>query len=183
MDNVSPEMRRVAKIVNFGIMYGAGPFRMSKELDLSISEAGKIINSYFEQYSGIKNYIEETIKRAKKDKFIKTILGRRRPVWDLDSDNGNRRKAAERMAVNMPIQGSAAELIKIAMINIFKDINDKNMASKMILQIHDELIFEYPQHEEEEIITIVKKNMENALSLIIPLKVDFGVGLNWHEAH
>ncbi len=183
MDNVLPEMRRVAKIVNFGIMYGAGPFRMSKELDLPISEAGKIIDSYFQQYDGIKNYIEETIKRAKKDKFIKTILGRRRPVWDLDSDNGNRRKAAERMAVNMPIQGSAAELIKIAMINIYKDINDINMASKMILQIHDELIFEYPQDEEEEIIGIVKKNMENALSLTIPLKVDFGVGLNWYEAH
>ena len=106
IDNVMPEMRRIAKIVNFGIMYGAGSFRMSKELDLPINEAGKIIDSYFKQYTGIKNYIEDTIKKAKKDKFIKTILGRRRPVWDLDSDNGIRRKAAERMAVNMPIQGS-----------------------------------------------------------------------------
>ena len=183
MDNVMPEMRRIAKIVNFGIMYGAGSFRMSKELDLPINEAGKIIDSYFKQYTGIKNYIEDTIKKAKKDKFIKTILGRRRPVWDLDSDNGIRRKAAERMAVNMPIQGSAAELIKIAMINIFEDINEINMSSKMILQIHDELIFEYPQDEESELISLVKKNMENALSLIVPLKVDFGVGLNWYEAH
>ena len=156
---------------------------MSKELDLPINEAGKIIDSYFKQYTGIKNYIEDTIKKAKKDKFIKTILGRRRPVWDLDSDNGIRRKAAERMAVNMPIQGSAAELIKIAMINIFEDINEINMSSKMILQIHDELIFEYPQDEESELISLVKKNMENALSLIVPLKVDFGVGLNWYEAH
>ena len=183
MDNVMPEMRRIAKIVNFGIMYGAGSFRMSKELDLPINEAGKIIDSYFKQYTGIKNYIEDTIKKAKKDKFIKTILGRRRPVWDLDSDNGIRRKAAERMAVNMPIQGSAAELIKIAMINIFEDINEINMSSKMILQIHDELIFEYPQDEESELISLVRKNMENALSLIVPLKVDFGVGLNWYEAH
>ena len=183
MENVLPEMRRVAKIVNFGIMYGAGPFRMSKELDLPISEAGKIIDSYFQQYDGINTYIEKTIKRAKKDKFIKTILGRRRPVWDLDSDNGIRRKAAERMAVNMPIQGSAAELIKIAMINIYKEINESNMSAKMILQIHDELIFEYPQDEESEIIGMVKKNMENALLLIVPLKVDFGVGLNWYEAH
>ena len=183
MDNVMPEMRRIAKIVNFGIMYGAGSFRMSKELDLTINEAGKIIDSYFKQYTGIKNYIEDTIKKAKKDKFIKTILGRRRPVWDLDSDNGIRRKAAERMAVNMPIQGSAAELIKIAMINIFQDINEVNMSSKMILQIHDELIFEYPQDEESELISLVRKNMETALSLIVPLKVDFGVGLNWYEAH
>ena len=183
INKVLPEMRRIAKIVNFGIMYGAGPYRMSKELGLSIVDAKKIVDSYFQQYSGIKHYVKDTIEKAKKDNFIKTILGRRRPVWDLDSDNSIRRKAAERMAVNMPIQGSAAEMIKIAMINIYKKIKNKNMNAHMILQIHDELIFEYPIDEESEIINIVKTNMENALLLSVPIKVDFGIGSNWYEAH
>ena len=111
-------MRRIAKVVNFGIMYGAGPFRMSQELGISRSEAVAIIESYFKQYSGIRSYIDSTLEKARTDKYVETILGRRRPVWDADSNNALRRQAAERMAINMPIQGSAAEMIKLAMITI-----------------------------------------------------------------
>ncbi|MDC3166152.1 DNA polymerase I, partial [Candidatus Marinimicrobia bacterium] len=150
-DNVLPEMRRTAKIVNFGIMYGAGPFRLSQELGIPRKEASLIINKYFEQYPGIKNYINDTIDSATKKKYVKTIFGRKRSIWDIDSENGIRKKAAERMAINMPIQGSAAEMIKVAMIAIHEEIKNKSMKSKMILQIHDELIFECPFEEEDQL--------------------------------
>jgi len=183
LKDVIPEMRRTAKVVNFGIMYGAGPFRMSQELGIPRKESVTIIDSYFNEYPGIKDYINSTIDYAKKHKFIKTINGRKRPVWDADSDNGLRRKAAERMAINMPIQGSAAEMIKIAMINIYKDLKSNKMRSKMFLQIHDELLFEFPIEEEEKLIEIVITRMENAMDLLVPLKVDYGIGNNWYEAH
>jgi DNA polymerase-1 len=164
-------------------MYGAGPFRMSQELGIPRKESVTIIDSYFNEYPGIKDYINSTIDYAKKHKFIKTINGRKRPVWDADSDNGLRRKAAERMAINMPIQGSAAEMIKIAMINIYKDLKLYKMRSKMFLQIHDELLFEFPIEEEAKLIDIVITRMENAMDLLVPLKVDYGIGNNWYEAH
>lgn len=181
--DVIPEMRRTAKIVNFGIMYGAGPFRMSQELGIPRKESVSIIESYFNEYPGIKSYINSTIEYAKEHKFIETINGRKRPVWDADSDNGLRRKAAERMAINMPIQGSAAEMIKIAMINIYKDIKINKMESKMFLQIHDELLFEFPDEEKSKLIEIVVSRMEKAMKLLVPLKVDYGIGNNWYEAH
>jgi DNA polymerase-1 len=181
--DVVPEMRRTAKIVNFGIMYGAGPFRMSQELGIPRKESLLIIESYFKEYPGIKDYINSTVEYAKEHKFIETINGRKRPVWDANSDNGLRRKAAERMAINMPIQGSAAEMIKIAMINIFKDIELNKMKSKMFLQIHDELLFEFPPEEETKLIEIVISRMEKAMNLLVPLKVDYGIGDNWYEAH
>jgi DNA polymerase-1 len=137
IEDVLPEMRRSAKIVNFGIMYGAGPFRMSQELGIPRKESVALIDSYFNEYPGIQKYIDSTIEKAKKQKFVSTINGRKRPVWDADSDNGLRRKAAERMAINMPIQGTAAEMIKIAMIKIDDELETNKMKSKMILQIHD----------------------------------------------
>ncbi len=182
-DSVLPEMRRTAKIVNFGIMYGAGPFRMSQELGIPRHEAVSIIESYFEQYSGIKTYINKVIAQAREMKYVETLLGRRRPVWDADSDNGLRRKAAERMAINMPIQGSAAEMIKLAMLSIKNLIEENKMKSKLILQIHDELLFEFPEEEEEALKNIVIKEMESAIKLSVPLIVDYGVGENWFEAH
>ena len=180
---VSPEMRRTAKIVNFGIIYGAGPFRIGQELGISRTEASSLIKNYFEQYPGIQNYIDSTCKKAREDKYVETILGRKRPIWDADSNNSLRRKAAERMAINMPIQGSAAEMIKLAMIDIHNEIIEKKLKSKLVLQIHDELIFEYPYEEEKALIEIVTKKMENAMKLSVPIVVDFGIGKSWYEAH
>ncbi|MDA8753137.1 DNA polymerase I [Candidatus Marinimicrobia bacterium] len=183
IEDVIPEMRRTAKIVNFGIMYGAGPFRLSQELGIPRKESVALIDSYFNEYPRIQDYIDSTIEMAKKQKFVSTIKGRKRPVWDADSDNGLRRKAAERMAINMPIQGTAAEMIKIAMIQIHSKLEKNQMKAKMILQIHDELLFEYPIEEEQELINIVISKMENAMELQVPLIVDYGVGNNWYKAH
>ena len=183
LDDVQPEMRRTAKVINFGIMYGAGPFRISQELGISRKAAQEIIKQYFIQYSGIQNYIDDTLSKARSDNYVETILGRRRYVWDVNSENALKKQAAERVAINMPIQGSAAELIKIAMIDIQKNIENDKLNSKMILQIHDELLFEYPLDEEEHLISMVKKSMENAMSLKVPIIVDYGFGKDWFEAH
>ena len=183
IDLVLPEMRRTAKVVNFGIMYGAGPFRMSQELGIPRKEAVAIIESYFEQYPGIQNYIDTTLEKARNNKYVETILGRRRPVWDADSDNGLRRQAAERMAINMPIQGSAAEMIKLAMIAIQKEMIQWGMKTKLILQIHDELLFEFPNDEEEILVKLVVNKMENAMELSVPIIVDHGIGETWYDAH
>ena len=180
---VTNEMRRTAKVVNFGIMYGAGSFRMSQELGISIKEAKKIIDMYYNQFPGIKNYINLTLETARENHYVETICGRKRPVWDVNSDNAIRRKAAERMAINMPIQGSAAEMIKIAMIKIMNKLSEKSFESKLILQIHDELIFEYPDHEEDNLTKMVVEKMENAMELTVPIVVDYGNGESWYEAH
>ena len=183
IDNVLPEMRRTAKIVNFGIMYGAGPFRMSQELSISRKEASLIISKYFEQFPGIKNYINDTIDSAKKNTYVETIFGRKRFIWDIDSENAIRKKAAERMAINMPIQGSAAEMIKVAMIAIQERLKKNEMKSKMILQIHDELLFEFPQEEEGQLVDLVVDKMENAMKLSVPIVVEYGSGPSWLDAH
>ena len=183
LDDVQSEMRRTAKVINFGIMYGAGPFRISQELGISRKAAQEIIKQYFIQYSGIQNYIDNTLSKARSNNYVETILGRRRYVWDVNSENALKKQAAERVAINMPIQGSAAELIKIAMIDIQKNIENDKLKSKMILQIHDELLFEYPLDEEEHLISMVKKSMENAMSLKVPIIVDYGFGKDWFEAH
>lgn len=186
IEDVLPEMRRTAKVVNFAIMYGAGPFRMSQELGIPRSEAQAIIDVYFKQYSGIQNYIDETLEKARSMKYVETMLGRRRPVWDIDSDNHIRKEAAKRMAINMPIQGTAAEMIKKAMISIHHNIHsgqDEYDKAKMILQVHDELLFEVPEDQVEALKKMVTFEMENALPLSVPIVVDCGVGNSWFEAH
>lgn len=183
LEKVTPDMRRTAKVVNFGIMYGAGAFRISNELDLTRQDAAAIIKAYFEQYEGVKNYIETLKDEARKTGYVRTLLGRYRMVQDIRSDNRNLREAAERMAVNMPVQGSAADLIKRAMIKIDTKMLHKRMKSKMILQVHDELVFEAAPDEIGELADIVKDEMESAMSLRIPLKVDIGIGDSWFEAH
>jgi len=183
IEDVLPEMRRTAKIVNFGIMYGAGSFRMSQELGVPRAEAQAFIDRYFQRYSGIRNYIDRTLEQARSEKYVETIMGRRRPVWEADSDNRMRREAAERMAINMPIQGTAAEMIKLAMINIDVQLLERGMKAKMLLQVHDELLFETPPEELEDLAKIVSSEMENALPLDVPIVVDCGVGDNWFEAH
>ena len=181
--DVLPEMRRIAKIVNFGIMYGAGSFRLSQELGIPFSEAKKIIDVYFHKYKGIKQYMEDTKLLVKKNKSVQTLLGRKRAVWDSDSQNQVRRDAAERMAINMPIQGTAAEMIKLAMIRIDKDLKKNNLKSKLILQIHDELLLEVHNNEIDYVTEMVVKHMKNAMDLDVPIEVDCGVGSSWYEAH
>jgi DNA polymerase-1 len=184
IDDVQPEMRRTAKVVNFAIMYGAGPFRMSQELQIPQSESKKIIEAYFEKYAGIRDYIDRTIEHAREKGYVVTMLGRKRPVWDADSDNRIRREAAARMAINMPIQGTAAEMIKLAMISIHEKLHtDPFQDCKMILQIHDELLFEVPNDLVTEVSNMVVSEMENALPLSVPVVVDCGVGKTWFEAH
>jgi DNA polymerase-1 len=183
IDEVIPEMRRTAKIVNFGLLYGAGPFRMSQELGIPQKEAKSIIEAYFERYSGIKNYIDSVIEYARNNKYVETMLGRRRQVWDIDSTNHLHKEAAKRMAINMPIQGTNAEMIKIAMIDIQKELISKNMISKMLIQIHDELVFEVPSEELDNLQKIVVNKMENSLTLSVPIIVDCGNGDSWYEAH
>ncbi|MFC1550346.1 DNA polymerase I [Candidatus Neomarinimicrobiota bacterium] len=184
MEDVIPEMRRTAKIVNFAIMYGAGPYRMSQELHVPHNEAKHIIDTYFEKFSGINDYIQNTLEYAREKGYVKTMLGRKRPVWDIDSENRIKRDAAARMAINMPIQGTAAEMIKLAMISINRNMKQNDFGgSKLILQIHDELIFEVPENNLDELRTMVVAEMEKALPLSVPIVVDWGAGNSWYEAH
>ena len=178
-----PEMRRTAKIVNFGIMYGAGPFRLSQELGIPRSEAQVIIDTYFERYAGIREYMDRTIKQAEDQKYVETVLGRRRNIWNIDSENHIQREAAKRMAINMPIQGTAAEMIKLAMLDIHRTLINDGYNARMILQIHDELLFEVPAQEIDALQEMVSDKMVNAMPLTVPLVVDCGNGISWFEAH
>ena len=180
---VNADQRRRAKVVNFGIMYGAGPFRMSNELEISRSEAAELIANYFETYPGIRNYIDDTLAFAREHKFVQTYFGRKRPIPDIDASNRMSREGAERVATNMPIQGTAADIIKLAMISVDKRMIDEKLESKMILQVHDELVFEVLESELEVLTDLVKDTMESAVSLDIPLTVDIGIGDDWLEAH
>ena len=172
---VTSEQRRAAKVVNFGIMYGAGPFRMSRELGISMKDAKKLIETYFETYPGIQIYIQKTIEDAHMRGYVHTLGGRKRYAQALGTSNLNIQRAEERALINMPIQGSAAELVKIAMINIHNKIKDNQYKTKMILQIHDELIFEVPKYEIENFSKLVKFEMENSLKLSFTLIVSFVV--------
>jgi len=183
IDDVLPDMRRTAKVVNFGIMYGAGPFRLSQELGIPRSEAQVIIDTYFDRYIGIRDYMDKTIQEAEKQKFVETVLGRRRNIWNVDSENHMQREAAKRMAINMPIQGTAAEMIKLAMLDINRTLQSEDYQSRMILQIHDELLFESPLNEIDKLEEMVKDKMVNAMPLIVPLVVDCGKGISWFDAH
>ena len=181
--DVQPSMRRTAKIVNFGLLYGAGPFRMSQELGISQKEAKALIEKYFATYSGIQKYVEGTVEKARKNRFVKTLLGRKRPVWDIDSSNHLHREAAKRMAINMPIQGTSAEMIKLAMTSVSNYMNENKMKAKLLLQIHDELVFETPKSELKGLENMVVNKMVNALPLSVPIEVDSGSGKSWYEAH
>ena len=180
---VTRDMRRKAKEVNFGIMYGIGPFGLATRLEISQAEAKEIIARYFERFPKVKHYIHETIETARVRGYVETMLGRRRYLPDLKSGNQNIRSNAERQAINMPIQGSAADMIKAAMIRIDKALRSKGLQTRMLLQVHDELVFELAKGEETTIRTVVTKHMQEALKLGVPLEVEIGVGNNWLEAH
>jgi DNA polymerase-1 len=181
--DVSRDMRRKAKEVNFGIMYGIGAFGLSNRLEITQAEAKEIIARYFERFPKVKQYINDTIAKAKIDGYVSTLMGRRRYLPDLKSANQNLRSNAERQAINMPIQGTAADMIKLAMVNIDKALRKKGLESRMILQVHDELVFDIRKAEEQAMRTLVGKEMRDAMKLSVPVEVEIGVGKNWLEAH
>ncbi|TPD65492.1 DNA polymerase I [Flavobacterium microcysteis] len=183
LEEVTREQRSHAKTVNFGIVYGVSAFGLSNQTSLSRSESKDLIDAYYLTYPRLKAYIQEQIEYARQHGYVQTILGRRRYLKDINSQNAVVRGAAERNAVNAPIQGSAADIIKIAMINIHKRLNEENWKSKMLLQVHDELVFDVHNSELEKIQPMIKEEMENAFKLDVPLIVDLGKGHNWLEAH
>lgn len=182
-ESVSREMRSKAKTANFGIIYGISAFGLAQRLNIGRKEAADLIEGYFISFPGVKRYMDESIHRAKEKGFVETIMGRRRFLADINSTNGHVRGMAERNAINSPIQGSAADIIKLAMINIHTVLKSENMRSKMILQVHDELVFDAYEPEILKLKEIVKSKMETAMHLSVPLTVELGVGKNWLEAH
>jgi DNA polymerase-1 len=180
---ITSEMRRQAKVINFGIVYGMSPFGLSKELGISQQMAKIYIENYFDRYKGVKRFIEETIEQARKAGKVTTLLGRHRWLPDISSPNRTARQFAERTAVNSPLQGSAADLIKLAMIQIHQALGQKGLKAKMLLQVHDELVFEVPSAELEGVKKLVTDIMEGVYDLCVPLKVDVKTGQNWAEVH
>lgn len=180
-DEVSPDLRRIAKTVNFGIIYGISPFGLSESLGITPKDAANLIDSYFTTYPGVQAFINNTLDEVRKSGFVATLVGRKRSITEINSTNTNIKQQAERMAINTPIQGTAADLIKIAMIRIFKRLAKEGFKTKMILQIHDELLFEAPVDEVEDVKKIVRHEMETALELSVPLVVDIKTGRNWAE--
>jgi DNA polymerase-1 len=182
-NDVTRDMRRKAKTVNFGIIYGISAFGLSERLRIPRREAADIINNYFEKYPGIKKYMEKSIEFAREHGYVETIMGRRRYLPDINSANATVRSFAERNAINAPIQGSSADMIKIAMINIFDEFNRAKLKSKMILQVHDELVFDVYRDETDTVKKIVEEKMKTAMPLNVPVVVDINTGNNWLEAH
>ena len=182
-DEVTKEMRYKSKSVNFGIIYGQGAFGLASNLNIPRKEAQDLINNYFKEYGAIKNYMDDTIEFARENGFVKTLLGRKRWLSDINSNNATVRNYAERNAINAPIQGSAADMIKMAMINIYNELKNNNFKTKMLLQVHDELVFDVYKPELEIVKPIIEKLMREALQLNVPVEVGIGVGHNWLEAH
>jgi DNA polymerase-1 len=182
-EQVNTDMRRIAKTVNFGVIYGISPFGLSETLSISREEAKQYIGQYFARHPGVQRYIEENLREAGKNGYVTTLFGRRRAVPELGNKNMMVRQQGERFAINSPIQGTAADIIKIAMITIGRKLRESGMATKMILQVHDELLFEVPPQELETAREIVRSGMEGVLQLSVPLCVDIHYGKNWAEAH
>ncbi|MDB5078447.1 MAG: polA [Chloroflexi bacterium] len=180
-DAVTPDMRRMAKTVNFGIIYGLSAFGLSQRTGFSVKEAGTFIKEYNERYPSIKAYLDQTPLEARETGYVQTILGRRRYMGELKNSNAVIRQAAERQAINMPVQGTAADIVKIAMIRVSQELRKNKMQTKLLLQVHDELVFEAPRSELAQLAELVKRNMESVVQLSVPLKADLKVGLNWRD--
>jgi len=178
---VTPDMRRLAKTVNFGVIYGMSEYGLEQATELSREEAAQFITSYFGKYPEVKQYLESTKQQARESGYVQTLLGRKRFIPEINSPNRQVREAAERMAINMPVQGTSADIIKVAMINLYREMDKRQLKSKLLLQVHDELIFEVPQEELETMRQLVPQIMSTALALSIPLKVDIKTGNNWGE--
>ena len=183
LSDVTPDQRRIAKTANFGIMYGISSFGLSQRLKIGRGEAKKIIEDYFANFPAISSYIEDTLTTARENGYVETIFGRRRYLPDLTSRNGTVRALAERNAINAPIQGTSADIIKLAMISVARRIKEEGLQSKMVLQIHDELVFDAVLSETARLEEIVREEMENIVTLSVPLTVECNHGNNWLEAH
>ncbi|MCB2154519.1 DNA polymerase I [bacterium] len=181
LDAVTKEMRTQAKAINFGIIYGMSAFRLARDLEIPRHTAEQFIDNYFEVYAGVREFIDTTLEDCRKNGFVTTLKGRRRYVGDINASNGNRRQQAERIAVNSPIQGTSADMIKLAMIRIDREIRQRGLEARMILQVHDELIFDVPQDELEALKPIVVQEMQAALPLDVPIQVDVSSGPNWAD--
>jgi DNA polymerase-1 len=178
---ITSDMRRFAKTVNFGVIYGMSDYGLEQATELSREEAGKFIRAYFVKYPGVRKYLDDTKERARREGYVQTLLGRRRYIPDINSSNRQVREAAERMAINMPVQGTSADIIKVAMINLYGEMEKRKLKSKMLLQVHDELVFEVPDGEMTTMCKLVPEVMDSALELSVPLKVDTKSGKNWGE--
>jgi DNA polymerase-1 len=180
---VNPEMRRQAKVINFGILYGISAFGLSKELGVSTKTAQLYIDGYFKRFKKVRSYLDGILEDARRNGFVCTLMNRRRYLAELNSPIASVRQFAERMAINSPIQGTAADLIKVAMVNIDYLLREKNLAARLIIQVHDELILETPVAEKDQVMAMLKKEMEEVIQLKVPLKVSIAAGVNWDEAH
>jgi DNA polymerase-1 len=176
-------MRSKAKMVNFGIPYGISGFGLAQRLDISRKEGTQLINDYFKEFPDISNYIESTLDFARENGFVETLAGRRRYLRDINSRNWTTRGAAERNAINMPIQGTAADMIKLAMINVAREIRKRGLKTRLLLQVHDELVLEVPKNEQDDARELVVETMQTAMELDCPIKVEAGFGKNWLVAH
>ena len=183
LEEVTRDQRSSAKAVNFGIIYGQSAFGLAQNLNISRKEAKQIIDSYFEQYPTIKGYMDETVAKARENGYVETIMKRRRYLSDINSANAVVRGFAERNAVNAPIQGSAADVIKLAMIGVHGAMKEANLKSKMLLQVHDELVFDVHESETNLMKDLVKREMESAVEFIVPIEVEMEVADNWLDAH
>ncbi len=179
---VDPEMRRQIKAMSYGLAYGLSAYGLAQQLNLSPGEAQALMYQYFERFGGIQDYLKSVVIEARAKGYTETILGRRRYLPDLNSDNRQRREVAERMALNAPIQGSAADIIKVAMLKVVQGIKSEGLKSRLLLQVHDELIFEIFPGEEKQLETLVCKEMEGAVELSLPLAVNVGIGASWDLA-
>ena len=182
LNEVTPKMRRAAKAVNFGIIYGISEFGLSKNIGVDVKTAKAYIEKYFEHYSAVKEYMQSNVDFARKNGYVATLTGRKRYIKEINSSNYNMRQFGERAAMNMPLQGSSADIIKIAMVNIHKALKEKGLKTKLILQVHDELVLDAPESEREQASQLLQYEMENAVKLNVPLKVDVHCGKNWYEA-
>ena len=182
LEMVTPAMRRNAKAVNFGIVYGIGAFSLGKDIGVTTKEAKRYIDSYLAHYSGVDRYMERVTEQAKRDGYVETMFGRRRYLPELSSGKHMLKAFGERVARNMPIQGTAADIIKIAMVRVDERLRRENLRARLILQVHDELIVEAPEEESEQVRQLLQEEMENAVKLSVPLTADAAVGKTWYDA-
>ena len=181
-DEVTDLQRRNAKAVNFGIVYGISSFGLSQDLSITRKEAAEYIDQYFKTYPGVKHFLDQSVSEAKENGYVTTMFGRRRPVPELNSSNFMQRSFGERVAMNSPIQGTAADIIKIAMIRVYRRLKEEGLKSRLILQIHDELLIETREEETSQVMRILEEEMTHAAELSVKLEVDLHTGRNWYDA-
>ena len=182
LSDVTPAMRRAAKAVNFGIVYGISAFSLSQDLGVTVAEAKEYMEAYFARFPGVKHYMESVVEKAKADGFVETLWHRRRALPEIKASNFNTRSFGERVALNMPIQGTAADIIKLAMVRVHRRLKGENLAARLIMQVHDELIVECPEDEAERVKALLTEEMEGAAELSVPLTAEAHSGKNWLEA-